>query len=428
MKPSQFTKWTLLVLGLFTSTFGLLTSSIGSQLQISSPCQNPTLTVGPDQASSLQQLIDQTPTGTIVHLKPGTYRVNLLITRSLTLCGEGPQQTILDGSSVGRPAIRIFSDKETIVVTVEALSITKGRADLSAGGISYGGLAKISLNHVKISGNQGHGMGAFVEDAKIQLILQDVEISDNGLTGLVAVAGASGIELDLQNVLIANNGYGGGFPFCNGLSLFTSSARYKLVNVRIIGNRCDGLSMAGTARGTIQNLEVLNNGGQGILFQGAITASITDLTVMGSRLGGISVYSGSTSIERESKETASPQLSFRRTKISNSARSGLRIEDASVVSLQETTIEGNGTASFCQQPRGLLDVLKTCSGLHVQDEAQVTLIDSSIRDNADWGVTVYLMKCGYDRDKFTGKVTLEGRNVIEGNNTAGNQKGEVCLP
>jgi hypothetical protein len=39
-----------------------------------------------------------------------------------------------------------------------------------------------------------------------------------------------------------------------------------------------------------------------------------------------------------------------------------------------------------------------------------------------------LVKCGYFRDAFTGRLVLEGHNVIEGNNTAGNQQGEVCLP
>jgi hypothetical protein len=51
-----------------------------------------------------------------------------------------------------------------------------------------------------------------------------------------------------------------------------------------------------------------------------------------------------------------------------------------------------------------------------------------IRGNADWGVAAHLRKCGYSSDDFTGQVTFEGRNVIAGNNTAGNQQGEVCLP
>lgn len=56
------------------------------------------------------------------------------------------------------------------------------------------------------------------------------------------------------------------------------------------------------------------------------------------------------------------------------------------------------------------------------------MIRSQILGNADWGLVAVLKKCGYDGNDFTGEVIFEGTNTIEGNNTAGNQQGEVCLP
>lgn len=80
-------------------------------------------------------------------------------------------------------------------------------------------------------------------------------------------------------------------------------------------------------------------------------------------------------------------------------------------------MEGNGTYPRCQE----VEII--CNGIRVWDQAQLTLIDSTIKDNTDWGLAAWLKQCGYDRDLFTGQVVFEGQNVIEDNNKSGNHKG-----
>jgi hypothetical protein len=61
--------------------------------------------------------------------------------------------------------------------------------------------------------------------------------------------------------------------------------------------------------------------------------------------------------------------------------------------------------------------------LYYPAQAQLKLTDSVIRENWDWGIAAALTQCGFPYDAFTGTVTFEGTNIIEGNNRWGNQKG-----
>lgn len=114
-----------------------------------------------------------------------------------------------------------------------------------------------------------------------------------------------------------------------------------------------------------------------------------------------------------------------------------------VFELRDVVIDGNGTDPHCWEPphpRGW-----PCNGISLSGKggALVTIADTKIRRNTDWGIAAKLKKCGYYRDNFVGQVVFEGHNVIEGNNTAGNHKGnpgnhpwnrpevpdgQVCLP
>lgn len=110
--------------------------------------------------------------------------------------------------------------------------------------------------------------------------------------------------------------------------------------------------------------------------------------------------------------------------------------DASVV-LESVTVEGNGRE--CEERRLI------CNGVTAQGKAQLTLKDSTVQKNADWGLSSVKRACGYPRDDFEGEVRFEGENTLEGNDLSGHQAqrgnpgdhpwsgedvpgGQVCLP
>ncbi len=85
------------------------------------------------------------------------------------------------------------------------------------------------------------------------------------------------------------------------------------------------------------------------------------------------------------------------------------------------------------------------NGIELNDQAELTLQESVIKGNSDWGVMARLISCGSRSDDFNGQVTFQGLNLIEGNNTSshlngkgnpGNHPwnrpdvpdGQVCLP
>lgn len=98
---------------------------------------------------------------------------------------------------------------------------------------------------------------------------------------------------------------------------------------------------------------------------------------------------------------------------------GLGLSGSARATIEDSHIDGNGTAPEC---RG--DLL--CSGIALRDAARLTLRASTVRANADWGVEAWRKACGHEEDAFTGEVTFEemGLSAISGNNTTGDQDGK----
>jgi parallel beta-helix repeat protein len=185
------------------------------------------------------------------------------------------------------------------------------------------------------------------------------------------------------------------------------------------------LSLVGVAKVELVGLE-LSNGSEGLLVGADAQATITNSSLSENGWDGI-------------KLVGSAQATISSSTLSENGYNGIELWGSATVTLKESTVEKNGTSESCAGADWI------CNGVMVVGESQMTIIDSKIINNADWGVAAVQEKCGYRKDDFTGKVVFEGTNTIEGNNTSGNQNGmgnpgnhywnqpnvpdgQVCLP
>jgi parallel beta-helix repeat protein len=193
--------------------------------------------------------------------------------------------------------------------------------------------------------------------------------------------------------------------FMGAVSLISEAQEVQIEGVTITGSAFTGLLLGGQAKATITNSQILGNKGSGIGMRDSAQATISSSQTSSNEGDGISMW-GSAQAE-----------------------------------IRASTIEGNGTSENCKKDDYI------CNGIELKWKPQVKIIDSTIRNNADWGVGAVLTQCGYKFDEFTGAVTFEDMMLdqIAGNNTSGNQNGmgnpgnhywnrpdipdgQVCLP
>jgi parallel beta-helix repeat protein len=211
----------------------------------------------------------------------------------------------------------------------------------------------------------------------------------------------------------------------------------NLMNSQVSKNKGDGISVGSSAQVSLVKSQVTENKNEGIFVNGSAKVSLTDSEISGN-MGGLAA--GCCPLYSEGSRQLN--VSLTNSRISQNKFSGLLIWGGVegvevVVTVAGSTIEKNGVDAKCAAAR------EVCSGIALDERTQMTIIDSTIKDNADWGIGAELRQCGGRSDSFTGKVIFEGKNVIEGNNKLGKLNGksnpgnhpfkdlpdgQVCLP
>ncbi len=336
--------------------------------------------VTPEQ--SIQQAVDEAVEGAVICLSAGSWEESIVIEKSLTLRGAGQEKTVITAKPDFIETFTIRSpEKEAtreIQVVIEDLTAasTAGAFSSSEGVIKVERHVEVALNRVAVFGGTSgvRAMGA----ARVTLL--NSLISRNGI--LEASVWADGEA----QVTLSDSTISGGSAY--GV-LLAESAQARLYHVAISGNMV-GLSITDSAQGILVDTGLFENG-YGLAAEG------------------------------------SARLTLFNSEISRSQFSGILAKESAQVELLLSTLEDNGRDESCSQAAPAPWAL--CSGLEVRGSVQVTLINSEIAVNADWGLAAWLKQCGYDQDDFGGRVTLWGDNTIEDNNTTSNERqGNICLP
>lgn len=197
--------------------------------QVAHAVQPKSVDVCPDKNcdySTINEAVGDVPIGSIINLPPGTYSENLVITKSLTIQGQQPDLTLLDGGGL---AVVIVVD-DLAAVTIRALTIQNGRSSEGGGILNIDGT--LAINNSIIQDNDvGCGEGGGILNYGV-MTLQDVTLSGNQ----AAYGGGilNGGLLLGTNITVTYNsavddfcegltGYGGGIDNSGTLSLTAAS-------------------------------------------------------------------------------------------------------------------------------------------------------------------------------------------------------------
>jgi len=246
----------------------------------------PQIVMVPADVPTLQQALDGVCDGGEVHLAAGLYVGGVTIDRPLTLIGEGPDVTVLDGDA----SERVVTATEPL--TVSGVRIQNGDAGFwDGGGLSMrGGI----LSDVVVTGNRASYRGGGIHSVG-PLELDDVEVSFNFLTSTssgLAGGGIYGDALEMNDVRLLNNGarIGGGVSAENirmtdSVVSFNSSSEVGAVEDRgngfvatrtvFEGNSSAGVGTVSASDAELDDCVVVDNWYGGAAFAGNLVARST---------------------------------------------------------------------------------------------------------------------------------------------------------
>ena len=226
----------------FTSRF---VSPFGDDMMGANDCSSPDT-----PCATIQQAVNQSGSGDLIEVAPGTYTENVTVSQSVTIQGDAFNPSIVDGNQLG-PVFIIDSGNS---VNLTSLTIMNGNASGESnvgGGIQNNGgtltVIQSTINGNKATGSGPAGGGIFNSGGGTLTVINST------ISGNQAVGGDGG------GMLNASNGSGGG-------------GTATLVNVTINGNSA-------------------TNGG-GIANAVGATLNFTNTIVSGSPAGGDCVNSG----------------------------------------------------------------------------------------------------------------------------------------
>jgi parallel beta-helix repeat protein len=153
---------------------------------------DPNTIIVPDDYPTIQEAINYASDGDAVFVRAGTYLENIIVNKSVSLIGENPENTIIDGQRVGT----------VIYVNASYVTIANFTVQNGAGfnGRPYAGISAYTRSYLYITNNiiKNNNVGI---DCEIGPSVSHITISNNSI-----VSNPNGIIIsNTNNVVITNN-------------------------------------------------------------------------------------------------------------------------------------------------------------------------------------------------------------------------------
>jgi parallel beta-helix repeat protein len=179
--------------------------------------------VVPDDYSTIQEAINAANEGDTVFVRNGTYHERLVVNKTLSLVGEEPQNTTIDGDGLG------------YVVNIRADSVYVTGLTISNSGFGYAGIRLAGANHCNIFQNN---IKANNEGIEVILPSSNNNVSGNNIT---ANGGGIAVEWSTDNNSIVGNNIA-----ANSVGVFLAYAN----NNSIAGNNITNNAATGVSLGS----------------------------------------------------------------------------------------------------------------------------------------------------------------------------------
>lgn len=173
-------------------------------------------------------------------------------------------------------------------------------------------------------------------------------------------------------------------------------AQVAIKDSRFHGNS-SGLAISGSAQVAVENSAFFANRMQGIRIYQKGQLRLIGSILFGTKLGtmDIGIYASDMS-----------KVVIEGSLIYDNSLDGVLASESSTVEIIKSVIAGNGR-----------------SGVLLINNPTVIVKESIIHSNP-WGITAWLLKCGFDRDQYSGRtVQIDQATVF-----VRNSKGDICVP
>ena len=163
-----------------------------------------------------------------INLKAAVYVENITIDRTLTIQGQGPADTVVDGDET-----RVFYIGPDGVVTLSGITIQNGVASGTGRGGGIQNFGDLTLNNLTITGNQAYNGGGIANDWG-SLVINNSTIHHNSTTGNSGAGIISSGPLTITNTTISDNWTTGEVGAGGGIGVFAHAT--TLINCTIVDN------------------------------------------------------------------------------------------------------------------------------------------------------------------------------------------------
>jgi len=319
---------------------------------------------GGGDGATIGEVLDSARAGSIIYIRPGTYRERLVLEKPVTLVGE------------------VGGDQPVMIVPPQGACLTSTTSEVAVLGLSFGGA--------------GDGSGPCID-----LAAGAAEFSDNVISGW----SGTGLRLrDGSTAIVRKNQ----LRDIDGIGISIESGSTAVVEEnRIERSTKAGISVRGGSNPTVTANRIEGSGQAGLIIAGGSMGGYADNVILNGKASGIEVRGGAEPIVVENRignagEAGLYLYEGARGRYAGNRIVGSRLSGVVVAAGAEPVLEGNEIRANGEH------------GILVIDGAGGALSQNVIKDNKGYGIAYGLASTATVED-----------NVVEGNRAPQIQQGRI---